>query len=432
MGLLRHALRASSSSSSGIATPEKWVEDWFSGGVGSDAGVAVSEETALHYSPFFAGVNALSTDVGKLPLPLYERLDRGKRKAREHRLYRVLHDEPNPAQSPLVARRTVQGHTLGWGTGYFNLVFDGRGNVKEMWPLRPDRMKPEKVYDRNVAGKFHVNWLYNDPVNGIRTRLFPDEVLVIGGLGYDGVRGYSLVQMARNSLGLGMAAERYGSALFKNGSRPGGYISHPKSLSEGAQKRIRANYENLHRGLDRAQRMAIFEEGMRWEEVGIPPEDAQFLETRELQVEEACRWLRIPPHKVASLRRATFTNIEHQGLEYVTDSLQGWLVTWEQAIWQRCLVGPDKDRYFAEHTTDALTRGDIETRYKAHAIGRVNGFLSGDDIAEIENRNPLPNGVGETYWMPLNMQPALGPGERAQERACPVHPGCNCSNGKAD
>ncbi len=432
MGLVRQALRASSYADSGIATPEKWVEDWFSGGASTAAGIAVTEETALYYSPFFAGVNALATDVGKLPLPLYERLaPRGKRKATEHPLYWLLHDEPNPEMPAIVWRRTVQGHALSWGTGFSHIVFDGRGRVAELWPLRPDRMKPEIIRDVRVPGKFKVQWLYSDPVNGIYTRLFGDEVLVVGGLGYDGVRGYSVVQMARNSLGLGMAAERYGGALFRNGSRPGGYISHPKTLSDPAQKRLRTNWENLHRGLDRAQRMAILEEGMEWKDVGIPPNDAQFLETRQLQVQEACRWLRIPPHKIADLARATFTNIEHQGLEYVTDTLMGWLVTWQQAIKQRCLVGPEKRQFDVEFLTEALTRGDIETRYKAYTQARQNGWLSGDDIAELENRNPLPDGVGETYWMPLNMQPALPPGQTAPERACPVHPGCNC-NGRAD
>lgn len=418
-------MRASSSGSSGVATPEKWVEEWFSGGGSTAAGVWISEETALHYSPFFAGVNAVATDIAKLPLPVYERLDKGKRKATDHPLYGVLHDEPNPEMAPIVLKRTVQAHAMTWGTGFCRLVWDSRGNVKQMWPLRPDRMKPEVKH--TGPGTFTVNWIYTDNVNGIRTRFFPDEILPIGGLGYDGISGYSIVAMARQSLGLGVATERYGSQFFNNGARPNGVLRHPKTLSEPAQKRLKTNWDNMHRGIDRAQQLAILEEGMEYKAIGIPPEDAQFLETRQLQVTEATRWIRIPPHKIGDLQHATFTNIEHQGLEYVIDTLGGWLVTWEQTTNMRCLVGPDRRRFFVENIVDALLRGDIKSRYDAYAIARQNGLLNADDIAELENRNPLPGRVGETYWMPLNMQPALAPGETNPERACPVHPGCNCN-----
>jgi HK97 family phage portal protein len=420
--------RASVGPTSGVATPEKWVEEWFSGGAGTSAGVWVSEETALHYSPFFAGINVISTDVGKLPLPVYERLERGKRRAREHPAYRVLHDEPNDLMPPIALRRTAQGHALTWGTGYLNVVWNNRGEVIELWPLRPDRIAPEIT--RTGPGRMQVTYRYSDDVNGIHTRLFPDEVLPIGGLGYDGIRGYSIVAVARQSLGLGVALERYGSALFGNGARPGGVLKHPKKLSPEGHKRLQTDWDNLHRGLDRAQRVAILEEGLEWESIGIPPEDAQFLETRRLQVTEAARWLRLPPHKIQDLQHATFSNIEHQGLEYVTDTLMGWLVTWEQMINMRLFVGTDRRRFFAEHLVDALVRGDLKTRYEAYNIGRQMGFLNGDDIAELENRNPLPDGVGETYWMPLNMGPALAPGQAPDpERTCPVHPGCTC-NGK--
>ncbi|MFY1669503.1 phage portal protein [Plantactinospora sp. WMMB334] len=427
------AARASSGASSGIATPEKWVEEWFAGGASTAAGVWVSEETALHYGPFFAGVNAVSTDIGKLPLPVYERLEpRGKRRAREHPVYRVLHDEPNPIMPPIAVRRTAQGHAITWGTGYLNVVRNGRGDVVELWPLRPDRVRPEiSRPSRTRPGRLEVTYQYVDDVNGIYTRLFPDEVLPVGGLGYDGVRGYSVVTMARQSLGLGMALERFGSAFFNNGARPGGVLKHPKKLSPDGHKRLQADWEQMHRGLDRAQRVAILEEGLEWQDIGIPPEDAQFLETRKLQVSEAARWLRIPPHKIGDLDRSTNNNIEHQGLEYVIDCLGGWLVTWEQMINMRLFTSREKPRLFVEHIVDALTRGDIKSRYEAYAVARQWGLLSGDDWAELENRNPLPGRVGETYWMPLNMGPALAPGESPDpERACPVHPGCTCNGGE--
>lgn len=424
--MLAPAARAGSPS--GIATPEKWVEEWFAGGAATAAGMWVSEETALHYSPFFAGVNAISTDVGKLPLLLYERLEpKGKRRAREHPLYRVLHDEPNELMPPLALRRTAQAHALTWGTGYVNVVRNGRGDVVELWPLRPDRIKPD--IKRTGPGKMAVTWLYRDEVNGIHTRLFPDEVLPIGGLGYDGIRGYSLVGYARQSIGLGLATERYGAAFFGNGSRPGGVLKHPRQLSDKGRERLKTDWENLHRGLDRAQRVAILEEGLEWQAIGIPNDDAQFLETRRFGVEEQTRWLRIQPHKIGHLEHATFTNIEHQALEYVTDTLLGWLVNWDQVINMRLLTAVEKPLFFAEHFVDGLLRGDLKTRYEAYAIGRQWGWLSADDVQEKENGNPLPDGRGETYLVPLNMIPAPPSGEAAPPQRCPVHPGCTCQGG---
>lgn len=427
MGLVRSLLRSAPIEYSGIATPEKWVEEWFAGGAATAAGLLVSPETALHYAPFFAGVNAISIDIGKLPLHLYERLPVGKRRAREHPLYRVLHDQPNPLMPPIAFRSTLQGHAMTWGTGYAYIVRTGGGDVAELWPLRPDRMFPEPK--ALGSGRISLTYRYVDDVNGVYARLLADEVLPIAGFGFDGIRGYSLVEQARQSIGLGLAAERYGAAFFANGSRPGGVLKSEKRLSDEARKRLKADWEDLHRGLDRAQRVAILEEGVDWKTIGIPPEDAQFLETRRFNVEDMARWLRIPPHKLQHLANATFSNIEHQGLEYVGDSLLGWLVAWDQWIWMRLLTSSEQPRFFAEHLVDGLTRADLKTRYEAYSIGRNWGWLSADDVAELENRNPLPDGKGAVYLQPLNMVPAMGTADTAPPAParCPVHPGCTCS-----
>lgn len=417
MGLIRSALRASSGGSSGIATPEKWVEDFFTGGSSTAAGVWVSEDTALHYAPFFAGVRVIAEDVASLPLITYERLTRGKRRATEHPLYPLLHDQPNPYMTSVSLRETLQGHALTWGDGFGYVVRNGAGDVTELWPLRPDRIKPE--IKRTGLGQMTLMYRYSDDVNGIHTMLHPDEVLHIKGLGGDGICGYSVIGMARQSIGLGVAAEEYGSRLFANGSRPAGVLKHPKVLGPDAAKRLKDDWENMHRGLDRSHRVAILEEGLEWQTIGIPPEDAQFLETRKFQVNEMARWLRLPPHKIGDLERATFTNIEHQALDYVTSALRIWLVRWEQAIHTRLFTAPEREKFFAEHLVDALLRGDIKSRYEAYAIGRNWGWLSADDIAELENRNPLPDGRGELYLMPLNMSPAPSPAELEEAKNKP-------------
>lgn len=408
MGLVRSAARGArgviAGSSSDLATPEKWVVDWFKGGDATHAGVRVSPATALRYAPFFAGMRVISEDVSTLPLFLYERLEpRGKRRAPDHPVFPLLHDSPNPLMTATSLRETLTGHALSWGNGYAEIVRN-RGRVVELWPLRPDRMKPETV--SQGPGRKVLRYQYRDEVNQIEATFNADEILHITGPGGDGISGWSIVTLARNSIGLGLATELYGSSFFGNGSRPGGVLEHPGELSDKAKKRIKSDWEQLHKGLDRAQRIAILEEGVKWNQIGIPPEDAQFLETRKMQVEDMARWLRLPPHKIADLEHATFSNIEHQGIDYVISSLRPWLVRWEQMILLRLLNSEERGRFFAEHLVDGLLRGDIKSRYDAYAVGRQWGWLSADDVREKENENPLPDGQGEMYMVPLNMVPA--------------------------
>jgi len=405
MGFARSVARASIVGSSGIATPEKWVEDWFSGGSATAAGVTVNHDTALQYSAFFGGVRVIAEDLGGLPLHVYERLERGKRRAPEHPLYSLLHDEPNDMMTSVQLREVMQGHMLTWGDGVAYVVSDPRtGTIEELWPLRPDRLKIK--VRRTGAGTFERFYDYADSENGIYARLSAEQVLHVSGLGFDGVRGYSVVEYGRNSIGLGLATEHFGSAFFGNGSKPGGVLQHAGTVSDPARKRIKADWENLHRGLDKAQRIAILEEGVTWQSIGIPPNDAQFLETRKLQVTEMARWLRLPPHKIGDLERATFSNIEQQQLDYVTTALRIWLVRWEQAIHSQLIAPFERRRFYAEHLVDGLLRGDTVARYQAYAVGRNWGWLSADDVREKENMNPLPDGQGEVYLIPLNTVPA--------------------------
>jgi HK97 family phage portal protein len=266
MGFIRSAARATVGPLSGIATPERWVEDWFAGGIANSAGVRVDYDTALLYSPFFAGVRVIAEDVGSLPFPLYERLEpRGKRRARDHALYELLRYQPNPMMSSQQFRETLQGHALTWGNGVGQIVANRQGVIEEIWPLRPDRLRIKIV--RSGPGQLVRLYQYRDEVNGIKATLTSDEVLHIAGLGFDGVRGYSVVEHAANSIGLGLATEHHGAKYFSNGSAPSGALTHPGVLSDGARKRMADDWENIHKGLDRAHRVAILEEGVTWHDV---------------------------------------------------------------------------------------------------------------------------------------------------------------------
>lgn len=413
MGIIRSALRASAGPLSGIATPEKWVVDWITGSVGNSAGIRVDEETALTYSAWYGAVRVISEDVAKLPLPLYERMQpRGRRRATDHPLYELLHDAPNDMMSSVILRETLQGHALNQGDGVAQLVLHPRtGAIEEIWPLRPDRL--EIRITRTGPGKLQRWYVYRDDVNDIHARLPAHEVLHIGGLAFDGVRGYNPVMLAANSIGLGLATEHHGARFFGNGSRPGGVLSHPGQLSPEARKRMTADWENLHRGLDRQQRIAILEEGVTWQQVGVPNDAAQFLETRKLQITEVARWMRLPAHKINDLERSTFSNIEQQQQDYLDNALDIWLVRWEQAILTQLLLAGERQRFYAEFLRAALLRGDISTRYAAYAIGRQWGWLSANDVLEMENRNPIPG--GDQYLVPLNMVPAGTTGDDDQD-----------------
>lgn len=405
MGFAKSIARASTGPLSGIATPEKWVEDWVRGGVHNSAGVRVDHETAMHYSPFFAGVRVISEDVASLPLPLYERLARGKNRAREHPLYQLLRWQPNDMMTSVQLRETLQGHALTWGNGVAELVTHPRtGVIEEIWPLRPDRL--EIKVKRIGAGRLKRWYVYDDNVNGIHAVLPAERVLHVAGLGFDGVRGYSVVEHAANSIGLGLATEHYGAKFFANGASPGGALSHPGQLSEGARKRMATDWENLHKGIDRAHRVAILEEGVTWQKIGIPNDAAQYLETRKLQVTEMARWLRLPAHKINDLERSTYSNIESQQLDYVTSALQIWLTRWEQAIYAQLLTTAEQETYFAEHLVDGLLRGDSTARFQSYATARQWGWMSANDVREKENQNPVEG--GDTYLVPLNMVPASG------------------------
>ncbi|MEU9654204.1 phage portal protein [Streptomyces sp. NPDC048110] len=397
--------RASAGPLSGIATPEKWVVDWFTGDMANSAGVRVDYDTAMMYAPFFAGVRVIAEDLGSLPLFLYERLARGKQRATGHPLYPLLHDAPNDMMGAMAFKEALQGHAITWGGGAAYVVTDERtGVIEELWPLRPDRLRV-KVRHRG-PGRAERWFQYIDDVNGIYANLAPGEVLYVNGLGFDGLRGYSVVELAANSIGLGLATEHYGAKTFSNGAAPAGALSHPENLSPEARKRMADDWENIHRGIDRAHRVAILEEGVTWQAVGLPNDANQFLETRKLQVTDMARWLRLPPHKIGDLDRATFSNIEQQQLDYVSSALNSWLVRWEQAILTQLLLPEERTRYFPEHLVDALLRGDTVNRYQSYAVGRQWGWLSANDVRERENMNPVDG--GDAYLVPLNMVPASG------------------------
>jgi len=369
----------------------------------ADSGAVVNERTALSFSAVWAAIRVLSESVASLPLMVYERTaDGGRRVASEHPLYRLLHDEPNEYMTAFVLRETMQAHCTTWGNAYAFIEYDNRGRPAKLMPLAPDRTKPKMVEGVQM---------FETEVDGKTLTLDAMDVLHIPGLGFDGLQGYSPIKMQAGAIGLGMAATDFGAKFFSNGATPSGVLEHPEKLSKEAAERLRTEWSRLYSGNANAHKTAVLQEGMKYSQISLPPEDAQFIETRKFSVTDVARIFKVPPHMIGDLERSTFSNIEHQGLEFVTHSLRPWLIRWEQELNRKLLMPSEKSRYFVEFKIEGLLRGDINSRYTAYATARQWGWLSINDIRKLENLNPIEQ--GDDYLQPLNMSPAGADPEQA-------------------
>jgi len=361
----------------------------------TQSGVEVNETLALNLSAVYACAQVLSQTIGSLPLHVYQRTSDGKSRAAGHPLYRILHDAPNREMTSMSWRQAIMLHLCLWGNHYSEIERDADGNPVALWPITPWRVSLKRVNKQLVYAVALDSGVVDVPFANI---------LHIKGLSYDGLLGLPPMRAAKEAIGLGLAAQKYAAKFFANDARPGGILEHPGQLSDEASARLRKSFEKTHEGLDNKFRVAVLEEGMKFNAVGVPPEDAQLLETRKFGVSEIARYFRMPLHKISDLDRSTNNNIEHQAIEFVTDTIRPWLVNIEQELSFKLFSGD----YFPEFLIEGLLRGDIKTRYAAYAIGRQWGWLSADDIRERENMNRLPGGQGVIYLTPLNMVSAAG------------------------
>lgn len=346
------------------------------------SGKVVNERTAMQTTAVYACVRILAETIASLPLHIYKRTDRGKEKAFDHQLHYILHDEPSPEMTSFVFRETLMGHLLLWGNAYAQIIRDGRGKVVALYPLMPDKMSVcrsdngEIYYSYSKAGRVHILRYW--------------EVLHIPGLGFDGLVGYSPIAMAKNAIGMAIATEEYGAAFFNNGANPGGVLEHPGILKDPAK--VRDSWNSVYGGSGNAHKVAVLEEGMSFKPIGIPPEQAQFLQTRKFQINEIARIFRIPPHMVGDLEKSSFSNIEQQSLEFVKYTLDPWVVRLEMAMKKALLSPGEKKDYFIKLNVDGLLRGDYASRMQGYSIGIQNGFLSPNDVRALEDMNTIEPG----------------------------------------
>ena len=344
-----------------------------------------------------ACVRVLAETVAHLPFVLYQRDgDDGRRRANEHPLYRLLQIAPNGWQTPFEFREMMMGHVLLRGNAYAYKNVDRAGTVVELIPLNPTRVEAKH-------GQNGVVYEFRDKT-GQKTTFPAEFIFHLKGYASDGLTGVSPIAEAREAVGLAVAAEEFGARSFANDAQPAGVLEHPAKLGEEALSNLRDSIKANHAGVQNARKYMILEEGMKWTKIGMTPNDTQFIETRKFQIEEIARIFRVPPHLIGHLERATFSNIEHQGLEFVTHTILPWLRRWEQAINARLMTPRESETYYCEFLVDALLRGDISTRYSAYATGRQWGWLSVNDIRKRENMDLIDE--GDQYLVPLNMSSA--------------------------
>ncbi|MCL2577972.1 MAG: phage portal protein [Defluviitaleaceae bacterium] len=358
---------------------------------GSAAGKFVNESTAMQTSAVYACVRILAEAIASLPLHVYERgTYGGKTLSINHPLYRLLHDEPNPEMTSFVFRETLMSHLLIWGNAYAQIVRDGHGRPAALYPLLPDRT----MVERNERG--HLVYIYKTD-SGEVVKLPREQVLHIPGLGFDGLAGYSPIAMAKSAIGMALAAEEYGAMFFGNGANPSGTLEHPNTIKD--IDHVRESWNARFQGTGKAHGIAILEEGMKFNPISIPPEQAQFLQTRKFQIAEIARIFRVPPHMIGDLEKASFNNIEHQSLEFVKYTLDPWLARWESSMKKDLMLPGEKSRMLIRFDVYGLLRGDYVGRMRGYAIGRQNGFLSVNDICDMEDRNRIPAKEGGDLYM---------------------------------
>jgi len=376
---------------------------------GSTSGKTVTERSAMQMTAVYSCVRILAEAIAGLPLHVYRyNSDGGKEKAIDHSLYLILHDEPNPEMSSFVFRETLMTHLLLWGNAYAQIIRNSKGEVMALYPLMPNKMS----VDRDENGQLYYQYLRStDEIGGKNETVIlkPTDVLHIPGLGFDGLVGYSPIAMAKNAIGLAIATEEYGAKFFANGAAPSGVLEHPGTIKD--PQRVREAWQSQFGGSQNSGKIAVLEEGMKYTPISISPEQAQFLETRKFQINEIARIFRVPPHMVGDLEKSSFSNIEQQSLEFVKYTLDPWVIRWEQSIMRTLLTPEEKKSYFVKFNLEGLLRGDYQSRMNGYATARQNGWMSANDIRELENLDRIPaEAGGDLYLINGNMLPLANAG----------------------
>lgn len=373
------------------------VMDMMMGGGGPQtwSGNHVSENSALKNPTVFSCVRVISEAFASMPCHMYRRMSDGdKQLARQHYLYPVLHDKANPYLPAFNFREIGQSHLCTWGNHYSLIEWDNADRVKALYPLPPDRVK---VTRESVTGPRQYQYRQN---NGAWLPVGAEYMFHVSGLGYDGIAGYSPIGLMRQAIGAADAVNEFGARLFGNGVRNSGFLEHPGALQPAQAERLSKSFREQYTGLSNAHRVILLEGGLKFTPSSMPPDDAQFLETKKFSRAEICGIFRVPPHLIADLERSTNNNIEHQSLEFVTFTLVPWMTRWESAIETQLLSDTGRAGYFVEIDANGLMRGDAASRAAFYKSAINDGWMTPNEARVKENMNT--EAAGDVFMRPLN------------------------------
>lgn len=374
------------------STPGQSFRFWFGR---STSNKVVTEQSAMRVAAVYACIRVLCEGVAQLPVHFYRRTEGGgKEKATDHPLYKLLCSEPNPEMTQFTFMETMMAHLLIWGNAYAQIVRNSKKEVIGLYPLMANRMQ---VYRDDKHQIYYEYTLLDDEAKAVKKRILKQsDVLHIPCMGFDGLVGYSPLAVAKNAVGISLACEDYGANFFANGGTPCGVLEHPGTIKDVAK--VQENWKNGFSGSN-AHKVAVLEEGMKYTPISITPDEAQFLDTRKFQIDEIARIYRVPPHLIGDLDHSTFSNIEQQSLEFVTYTLQPWLIRWEQGFMRQLLTEEEKAQYFVKFSVDGLLRGDYASRMSGYATARQNGWMSSNDIRQMEDLDRIPAEEGGDLYL---------------------------------
>lgn len=357
----------------------------------------VRPQRAVQTSAVYACVRILAETIAAMPRHVYRKTDaRNVEKADNLPLYGLLHDEPNSYQTAYTFFEQMQSICVLWGNAYAEIQRDVMtGNVIALHPLPAGQVQPEMIRTANSIRK-----VYRLGEITLEDR----DVLHIPALGWNGLAGVSPIALHRATLTMTLNSEEFGANFYKNGTRLSGVLEHPGKVSAEAASRLRDSWQATYGGKANAGKVAVLEEGLKFSAMSMPLADAQFLETRKFQVNDIARIFRIPPHMIGDLEKATFSNIEQQSIEFVQHTMIPWIVRWEQEINRKLFTPAQRKKHFAKFNVAALMRGDTKSRFDAYAVARNWGWMSANDVRNVEDMNDIEG--GDVYLSPLNMVPA--------------------------
>lgn len=383
-----------------LTDPKAWDPSlWRIRGAVSESGEDVTEETALTYSAYWNAIHLISGTIATLPLNLMRRQGNSSNVV-DDPLHRVMHDQWNPWMTAKTGRQVIAAHVLGWGNGYAEKEINAMGEVRALWPIPPNRVIQIHLIDNDLVYEVRAD---SDTIYIPRRRM-----LHLHGLGFDGFTGYSVANMARRSLGLGMAMETFGSRFFGAGTNPSGVIKHPGKIKD--IKPMREALTDVYAGLGNTHRLMLLEEGMEFQQIALKPEDSQLLESRSFTVSEIARWFNLPPHKLKDLSKSSFNNIEQEQISFVTDSILPWLIDFEQEYNRQLLTDGQRmrEKLYFKHIVEGLLRADAKSRAEYYQIMRRNGFMTINEVRGKEDLNPHENPLADELWTEINLAPLNG------------------------